>query len=130
MYQNGTVKFRRSNRQILGIGTPPASDDPQVIQQLGEFAQSLAQMAFAAQEFSGLSKHVARNRFCITERGRAAIVPPKTQKGDVIALLAGARMPFLLRPCGKAFELIGCCYVHGLMEGGDFDDGWTLFGLM
>ncbi|KAL8346338.1 hypothetical protein RB598_000306 [Gaeumannomyces tritici] len=79
------------------------------------------QVAMAAVEFLGLSKHLFRNRFCVTEHGRTAIVPPRAREGDIISVLGGAGMPFLLRPQGEAFELIGCCYVYGLMERGAVD---------
>lgn len=52
-------------------------------------------------------------------RGPAAIMP-----GDVVAILWGGRVPFVLRPCGDGngnetgyYQLVGDAYVHGLMDG-------------
>jgi hypothetical protein len=36
-------------------------------------------------------------RFCVTEEGRMAIVRPKTLPGDVVCIIKGARMPYVLR---------------------------------
>ena len=56
--------------------------------------------------------------FCVTEDGRMAIVPPLCLTGDIICIVEGARTPFVL--CNKeptSYSLVGCCYVHGVMEG-------------
>jgi hypothetical protein len=125
-YYSGNGALRR----VLSESNSGSSGDgPLVIQKLSDYVEKSCQTALTALEFMGLSRHVFRNRFCITEQGRTAIVPPRTQKGDVVALLAGAKMPFLLRPKGQTFELIGCCYVHGLMYGGDFDEEGRIFAL-
>ena len=47
-----------------------------------------------------------------------AIVPPLCLTGDIICIVEGARTPFVL--CNKestSYSLVGCCYVHGVMEG-------------
>ncbi|MGH7962863.1 MAG: hypothetical protein ACRERD_13710, partial [Candidatus Binatia bacterium] len=45
----------------------------------------------------------------------------QVQTGDVIAILFGARTPFILRPQpleGKAgYRIIGDCYIDGFMNG-------------
>lgn len=41
------------------------------------------------------------------------------QSGDIVCLIYGATRPFLIRAkdeCGK-FELVGECFVYGLIEG-------------
>ncbi|KAK0735317.1 heterokaryon incompatibility protein-domain-containing protein [Apiosordaria backusii] len=50
--------------------------------------------------------------------GRLALVPHDTMVGDEIALLAGGRCPFAVRRVHyNRFELVGDCYVDGIMEG-------------
>jgi hypothetical protein len=66
-------------------------------------------------------------RLCITVEGSLAIVPPYTQPGDLVCVIWGATTPYLLRrrdaePLKGAedmdyYNLIGCCYVHGVMSG-------------
>jgi hypothetical protein len=36
---------------------------------------------------------------------------------DEIWVILGARTPFVLRPKGNAYQLVGECYIHGLMQG-------------
>jgi len=52
-----------------------------------------------------------------TRTGYLALVPRAVQKGDKIVVLKGGPVPFLLRPKGEEFSLLGDCYVHGVMNG-------------
>jgi hypothetical protein len=59
---------------------------------------------------------------CITSKGFLASVPYTTEVGDCIAVLAGGRVPFVLRRTADYYRLIGPCYVHGIMEGEAFPE--------
>ena len=49
---------------------------------------------------------------------RLSLAPENAKKKDIICVLAGGSVPFLLRACeGGWFELVGECYVHGMMDG-------------
>ncbi|PMD32319.1 hypothetical protein L207DRAFT_499999 [Hyaloscypha variabilis F] len=75
-------------------------------------------------------------RVCITKHGYIGMVPPlavgrdEKGEGDVICLIRGAHVPFVLRPVPtgdqnpkskaprkKRFQLVGEAYIHGIMEG-------------
>lgn len=45
--------------------------------------------------------------------------PSRMKTGDVVAILLGSPMPFLLRPDGdrNKYQLVGYCYVDGMMKG-------------
>jgi hypothetical protein len=58
----------------------------------------------------------------ITAKGYLASVPWTAKAGDVIAVLTGGTMPFVLRPVGNYYRLVGHCYVHGIMNGEAFPD--------
>jgi hypothetical protein len=45
------------------------------------------------------------------------LAPINACEGDLICLLLSGKVPFLLRPNGDEYELVGECYVHGLMDG-------------
>jgi hypothetical protein len=48
--------------------------------------------------------------------------PADTQDGDVICIVLGSEVPFLLRPAdGGRYTFVGECYVHGCMDGEAFD---------
>lgn len=39
------------------------------------------------------------------------------QSGDFVAILYGREWTFILRPVGEEYELVGLCYVNGIMGG-------------
>lgn len=45
------------------------------------------------------------------------IVSVEAREGDVICTLLGAQVPFVLRPNGICYNLVGECYIHGIMKG-------------
>jgi hypothetical protein len=53
--------------------------------------------------------------------GYVGLAPNGGQVGDWIVILEGGNTPFLVRPSGGSWELIGACYVHGCMMGSSFD---------
>jgi hypothetical protein len=53
----------------------------------------------------------------ITERGLLALVPDDTRVGDYLAIILGGPVPFVLRPDGDAYRIVGACYVHNMMDG-------------
>ncbi|KAK3988870.1 heterokaryon incompatibility protein-domain-containing protein [Cladorrhinum sp. PSN332] len=67
--------------------------------------------------------------FGITACGRFGLFPASIRMGDLVAVVPGATMPFVLRPVkldrsedaksdnGKRFVLVGPCYIHGIMYG-------------
>jgi hypothetical protein len=62
------------------------------------------------------STEIAGKRFCITEKGRLALVPPLAQEGDLICTVVGMELPIAFRrdisentlPT-KPFQLVGSC---------------------
>jgi hypothetical protein len=76
-------------------------------------------------------------RMCVTEKGYVGMVPPLTlerdekggRKGDVVFLVRGAEVPFVLRPVEEEkrkmrYQLVGEAYIHGVMAGemAEWDD--------
>lgn len=60
-------------------------------------------------------------RLFATDRGYIGLGPPEMQKGDHVYILSGGEVPYLLRPVSgprpRTFELVGDCYLHGIMYG-------------
>lgn len=64
----------------------------------------------------------ASKRLIATIRGYVGAVPISTRPGDLVSLLPGARVPFILRARSDGrFRLVGEAYVHGIMQGEAFD---------
>lgn len=62
-------------------------------------------------------------RLARTKKGYLAVIPSQTIVGDHVALYKGGRMPFVVRQReANKRELIGPCYVHGIMYGESWDE--------
>ena len=57
-----------------------------------------------------------------TSSGYIGLAPALAWKGDEVVLLQGGRVPLILRRVRKSekWNLIGDCYVHGIMKGEGF----------
>ena len=59
-----------------------------------------------------------KGRSAFTNRcGFAGLGQPEVEQGDLVVILFGADVPFILRPKDSHYTFIGDCYVHGIMQG-------------
>ncbi|RYP09262.1 hypothetical protein DL764_001389 [Monosporascus ibericus] len=73
-----------------------------------------------AQKWSRAATGASSNRrFARTTKGYYVMGPQAMEKGDIVCVLFGGKMPFCLRPClgSRYYLLVGECYVHGFMNG-------------
>ena len=60
-------------------------------------------------------------RLFATDRGYIGLGPREMQEGDHVYILSGGDVPYILRPIPgprpRTFELVGDCYLHGIMYG-------------
>lgn len=62
-------------------------------------------------------------KFAVTHKARMGMVPEKAQEGDVVAVLPGGKVPFVLRLVSSGvYEVIGAAYIHGIMMGEAFHE--------
>ena len=67
---------------------------------------------------ASIDRWSSKRRFCITNSGALACVPKATCHGDIICVLFGGEVPYVLRPTGTGrFSVVGECYLHGIMNG-------------
>lgn len=71
---------------------------------------------------------VTMRTFFITDDGRMGLGPTSTTKGDVLYVLPGGKLPFILRPAdppatvekhihvSQTFSLVGDCFLHGAID--------------
>ena len=59
----------------------------------------------------------ASRSFCMTKDGHMGWVPQSAIVGDLVSVLCGSTVPVLVRPKGDAFQVIGQCYIEGIMDG-------------
>lgn len=75
-----------------------------------------------AGKFIGCVRGYCKNRsFIKTSEGYIGLASRHTQPGDLISVLLGCRTPMILRPTTDSrYQVVGSCYVHGLMDGEAF----------
>lgn len=62
-------------------------------------------------------------RFCWTAKGYMGIAPHATQAADIVCVFFGGQVPHIMRDTGEGhYELVGECYIHGIMDGEAFED--------
>lgn len=66
---------------------------------------------------AALKRAYHRRRLFITASGRAGLGPSTMRKDDVVAILYGGKLSFVLRRAEQKYELVGPCYLDGVMEG-------------
>lgn len=60
---------------------------------------------------------MAWRRLITTEKGYLGLAIAATEPDDRICILVGCKTPLVLRPRGAYFQVIGECYIHGIMRG-------------
>jgi len=69
-----------------------------------------------------LANTVRTRRIFSTQKGYLGSAPEEGQEGDMICVLMGGEVTFILRKNGDSHcHLIGECYVHGIMDGKAMD---------
>jgi hypothetical protein len=68
-------------------------------------------------------------RLATTESGYLAMVVDEALSGDVICVLLGSDVPIVLRETSNhSYEIVGACYIHGLMNGEVMEKAGGIFG--
>jgi len=87
---------------------------------------------------SSLRRITNGRRLCLTSTGNMGMVPERARPGDLICVLLGGSTPYVLRllsygltgdqsskasagSVAQKYELLGQCYIHGLMDGEPMD---------
>ena len=88
----------------------------QPITPLKEHLQNNVPHSFAKQAM-WILKSCAERGFFLTEYEQMGLAPSEAETGDIVCIILEASVPFVLRPEGNAFKLIGECYVQGVVKG-------------
>jgi len=84
------------------------------------FIQRILAAALANDFQFRVRRTITHRRMMRTDKGYLGLVPALAQTGDRIVLLKGLNVPALVRSKGETWELVGDCYVHGMMNGEAF----------
>lgn len=93
---------------------------PQEIRGLDEFIPNFEKHALIE---ASLNRWSSPRRFCVTRNRLLAFVPPNARQEGIITILFGGDVPYVLRPLNNSwFNVIGECYVDGIMYGEGLSD--------
>ena len=90
------------------------------LDQTREWLSSPSQSSWPDEIYRHAISHAAAMTFCISKSKKSMCLGDTTipiQRDDLICVLFGAQIPFVLRPNGEYYTLMGPCYVHGVMDG-------------
>jgi hypothetical protein len=65
---------------------------------------------------------VFRRQLFTTKKGYIGMAPTGANCGDIVCILPGCSVPLILRRQQWFHELVGDCYLHGVMNGEAIDD--------
>ncbi|KAF5003607.1 hypothetical protein FDECE_9862 [Fusarium decemcellulare] len=60
---------------------------------------------------------LSHRRGFVTKNRWMGLGPRVAQPGDIVAILFGGKVPYILRPVDDHYLFVGECYVHGIMQG-------------
>lgn len=70
---------------------------------------------------AAIKRATVKRQFYVTEKGYMGLGPAAMEVGDLVYVLAGGQVPFILRTVGTPnsgqFHLVGESYLHGIMDG-------------
>ena len=68
--------------------------------------------------YAGGVRYACRGRRLLrTTGGSLGLGPACTSKGDLVCVLQGGKVPYVLRPAGNSFHFLGECYIDNIMRG-------------
>jgi hypothetical protein len=114
-------------------GIPILEPTPKIIQERLEthiglddepFCRFNERIAYDAFILKGPSR-VYRRRLCIAESGTLCLCPQDVQAGDLIVILYGMQVPYVLRKKGVHYNVVGEAYLQDMMVGEALEAGAT-----
>ncbi|GKT41673.1 heterokaryon incompatibility protein 6, OR allele [Colletotrichum spaethianum] len=111
---------------VSGLETWLHSKDPE------EAKRAWASFVASGQVHMSVIGHAMPRRISRTRGDRLCAIPRDARVGDVVCVLLGSEVPFVIRPTRQGmYELIGEAYVSGIMDGealsaGMYDEVYVL----
>jgi hypothetical protein len=120
-YKHFLSKIKFANRGFFD----PANAGSEVLKIRGAFAIMSGLLDPEFKRFYNLFRKAFGQRLAVLKpAGWLALVPKTTRKDDSIYIFEGAKVPFIVRRRGiQHFEVVGPCFVHGIMDGDLFVQG-------
>jgi hypothetical protein len=100
----------------------PLPEDPEEMKALRQEMESTKPVGVKMEEITNpIASFGSGRSVCATVRGDLGQVPFGTHPGDLVCILKGGIVPFLLREDGDCYQLVGECFINGIMYGEALD---------
>ncbi|KAH7396342.1 heterokaryon incompatibility protein-domain-containing protein [Pyrenochaeta sp. MPI-SDFR-AT-0127] len=115
---HGYLRYKYTLARQCGI--PPSCVFESFEQYQKQYGDSMDRTVATMMDWYNIMLITSWNRaFCVTRNGMVGLAPPGTLPGDLVCLLPGGAVPFVMRPkesseLGDEFELVGESYFHGV----------------
>jgi hypothetical protein len=108
----------RNETFVAGLAGPTRERREESRRRMTEEIKKEPSMVPRSLSNAGIEKYALGRRFFFTESGRYGLGPRDTQDGDVIVIIFGLPVPFVLRKVEDGhYQVVGESYVHGIMKG-------------
>jgi hypothetical protein len=119
--QGFEVDERKKEEQELVKAPEEERDIAEIIFGLKDLPKDVCKEHYLEPFATRMRSKTLNRRMVLTEKGYLGLVPPETEKEDLVCILLGGDMPFILRAEGSYYKFVGESYVHGIMDGEVFD---------
>jgi hypothetical protein len=126
----GENRFTELDYLFAFVNTPIALQDHGQDILLDEWSSEIELMRRKLQNYQGTEEFFiavrmvnSKRKLLRIEQGLIGIGPHTLRPGDLVCILFGGLIPYVLRPNGEQFIFLGECYVHGIMNGEALEEG-------
>jgi hypothetical protein len=108
-----SLAHRRGDSSFVTANLPASLRKSELIEPCSQELERRVEL-----EVESLFSRVAWGRsLFISQQGFMGLLPVHAKEGDLLCLLLGGDVLYVLRPKGEEFKFVGDCYIHGLMDG-------------
>ncbi|EKG22465.1 Heterokaryon incompatibility [Macrophomina phaseolina MS6] len=93
------------------------ASEPSGLQWASEFPPSAEEEAASVKGLCNFILPALGRTLFRSARGLIGLAPVSAKAGDLVVVLYGATVPFILRKFGDYYHVVGESYVHGIMDG-------------
>jgi hypothetical protein len=90
---------------------------------LGATVPGLVTDSWEASQYYTRMDAMKHKRSFVTVSGYVGMAPAETEPGDLVVVLLGAAIPYVLRSSANKWHLVGECYCDGVMDGEALNSG-------
>ncbi|KAI4105746.1 MAG: hypothetical protein LQ339_003308 [Xanthoria mediterranea] len=109
--------FQKHKTSFISYCLAETTLDPAIKSEMIRIQEALSEEGEGVHYKLMVRQYCSERKLFNTASRRFGLGPSAMRPGDICCILFGARVPYVIRRCDKAFELVGEGYIHGIMHG-------------